>query len=93
MNIVIFGETWNNNIRLIILKLSCQQYEIHMSFKPKENQIDIRTETIFNEKRNILSNNKRQLLNELRQTFPDKINQFKEKNLSHITSYNNVIVF
>ena len=55
----------------------------HKSFNPKviiedhfdevKNQIDIRTETILHEKRNILSKNRRQCLNDLRQTFLDRI--------------------
>jgi hypothetical protein len=69
----------------------------HKSFDPKviildhfddvKNQIDIRTETILHEKRNILSENRQQFLNKLRQTFLDKIDQVKEKNLSLFTSY------
>jgi uncharacterized protein (DUF2461 family) len=68
----------------------------HKSFKPKviivdhfddvKNQIDIRAETIFHEKRNILSENRKQFLNKVGQTLLDKIDQVKEKNLS-ITSY------
>ena len=67
----------------------------HKSFNPKviiedhfdevTNQIDIRTETIFHEKRNIISENRRQCLNKLRQTFMDKIEQVKEKSLSTFT--------
>ncbi len=70
----------------------------HKSFNPKviiedhfddiKNQIDIRTETILHEKRNILSENRQQFLNKLRQTFLDKIDQVKEKNFSLFTSYN-----
>jgi len=70
----------------------------HKSFNPKEiiedhfddvkNQIDLRTETIRHEKRNILSENRRQCLNKLRQTFLDKIDQVKEKNLSLFSLYN-----
>ena len=71
----------------------------HQSFNPKviivdhfdevTNQIDIRTETILHEKRNNVSENRRQFLNKLRQTFLDKIDQVKEKSLSLFTSYNN----
>jgi hypothetical protein len=70
----------------------------HKSFNPKviivdhfddvKNQIDIRTETILHEKRNILSLNRSQFLNKLRQTFLDRIDQVKEKNLSLFTLYN-----
>jgi hypothetical protein len=69
----------------------------HQSFNPKviivdhfdevTNQIDIRTETILHEKSHILSENRRQFLNKLRQMFLDKIDQVKEKNLSLFTSY------
>jgi hypothetical protein len=75
----------------------------HKSFNPKviiedhfdevKNQIDIRTETILHEKRNILSENRQQFLNDLRQTFLDKIDQVKEKNLSLFTSYNDEEAF
>ena len=75
----------------------------HKSFNPKviivdhfdevKNQIDIRTETILHEKRNNVSENRRQFLNELRQTFLDKIDQVKEKNLSLFTSYNDEEAF
>jgi hypothetical protein len=75
----------------------------HKSFNPKviiedhfdevKNQIDIRTETILHEKRNILSENRRQCLNKLRQKFLDKIDQVKEKNLSLFTSYNDEEAF
>jgi hypothetical protein len=75
----------------------------HKSFNPKviiedhfddvKNQIDIRTETILHEKRNILSENRQQFLNKLRQTFLDKIDQVKEKNLSLFTSYNDEELF
>jgi hypothetical protein len=75
----------------------------HKSFNPKviivdhfdevKNQIDIRTETILHEKRNILSENRQQFLNELRQMFLDKIDQVKEKNLSLFTSYNDEEAF
>ena len=70
----------------------------HKSFNPKviiedhfdevKNQIDIRTETILHEKRDILSENRQQFLNELRQTFLDRIDQVKEKNFSLFTSNN-----
>jgi uncharacterized protein (DUF2461 family) len=70
----------------------------HKSFNPKviivdhfddiKNQIDIRTETILHEKRNILSENRQQFLNKLRQTLLDKIDQVKEKNFSLFTLYN-----
>ena len=69
----------------------------HKSFNPNviildhfdevKNQIDIRTETIFHEKSQFLSENRHQFLNKLRQTFLDKIDQVKEKNLSLLTSY------
>ncbi len=75
----------------------------HKSFNPKviivdhfyevKNQIDIRTETIFHEKSHILSENRRQFLNKLRQTFLDKIDQVKEKNISLFTSYNDEEAF
>jgi hypothetical protein len=75
----------------------------HKSFNPKviivdhfdevKNQIDIRTETIFHEKRNFLSENRKQFLNKLRQTFLDKIDQIKEKNFSLFTSYNDEKAF
>ena len=75
----------------------------HKSFNPKviiedhfdevKNQIDIRTETILHEKRNILSEKRQQFLNDLRQTFLDKIDQVKEKNLSLFTSYNDEEAF
>ena len=75
----------------------------HKGFNPKvivvdhfdevKNQIDIRTETILHEKRNILSENRQQFLNKLRQTFLEKIDQVKEKNLSLTTLYNDKEVF
>jgi hypothetical protein len=75
----------------------------HKSFNPKviivdhfddvKNQIDIRTETILHEKRNILSKNRSQFLNKLRQTLLDKIDQVKEKNLSKFASYNDEEAF
>ena len=75
----------------------------HKSFYPKviivdhfddvKNQIDIKTETILHEKRNILSEIRRQSLNKLRQMFLDRIDQVKEKNLSLFTSYNNEEAF
>jgi hypothetical protein len=75
----------------------------HKSFNPKviivdhfddvKNQIDIRTETILHEKRNILSENRRQCLNDLRQTLLDRIDQVKEKNISLFTSYNDEEAF
>jgi hypothetical protein len=75
----------------------------HKSFNPKviivdhfdeaKNQIDIRTETILHEKRNILSENRQQFLNKLRQIFLDKIDQVKEKNLSLFTSNNDEEAF
>ena len=75
----------------------------HKSFNPKviiedhfdevKNQIDIRTETILHEKRNILSENRQQFLNQLRQTFLDRIDQVKEKNFSTFTSYNDEEAF
>ncbi len=70
----------------------------HQSFNPKviivdhfddvKNQIDIRTETILHEKCHILSENRQQFLNKLRQTLLDRIDQVKEKNLSLFTSFN-----
>jgi len=70
----------------------------HKSFNPKviivdhfddvKNQIDIRTETILHEKSHILSENRKQFLNKLRQTLLDRIDQVKEKNLSLFTSFN-----
>ena len=75
----------------------------HKSFNPKviiedhfddvKNQIDIRTETILHEKRNILSKNRQQCLNDLRQTFLDRIDQVKEKNLSLFTPNNDEVAF
>ena len=75
----------------------------HKSFNPKviivdhfdevKNQIDIRTETILHEKRNIISENRQQFLNKLRQTFLDRIDQVKEKNFSLFTSYNDEEAF
>ena len=75
----------------------------HQSFNPKviivdhfddvKNQIDIRTETILHEKSHILSENRQQFLNKLRQTLLDKIDQVKEKNLSLFTSYNDEEAF
>jgi len=75
----------------------------HKSFNPKviiedhfdevKNHIDIRTETILHEKRDILSENRQQFLNELRQTFLDKIDQVKEKNFSLFASYNDEEAF
>jgi hypothetical protein len=75
----------------------------HKSFNPKviivdhfddaKNQIDIRTETIYHEKRHILSENRRQFLNKVRQTFLDRIDQVKEKNLSKFTLFNDVEEF
>jgi hypothetical protein len=63
----------------------------HKSFNPKviivehfddvKNQIDIRTETILHENSHVLSENRQQCLNKLRQNFLDKIDQVKEKNL------------
>jgi hypothetical protein len=75
----------------------------HKSFNPKviivdhfddvKNQIDIKTETILHEKRNILSEKRQQFLNDLRQTFLDKIDQVKEKNLLLFTLYNDEEAF
>ena len=75
----------------------------HKSFNPKviivdhfdevKNQIDIRTETILHEKRNILSKNRQQFLNDLRQTFLDRIDEVKEKNFSLFTSNNDEEAF
>jgi len=75
----------------------------HKSFNPKviivdhfddvKNQIDIRTESFFHEKRNNLSDNRIQFLNKLRQTFLDKIDQVKEKNFSKFTSDNDEEAF
>jgi hypothetical protein len=73
------------------------------SFEPKviivdhfdevKNQIDIRTETILHEKSHILSENRQQFLNELRQTLLDKIDQVKGKSLSKFASYNDEEAF
>jgi hypothetical protein len=70
----------------------------HQSLNPKviivdhfndvKNQIDIRTETILHEKSHILSENRKEFLNKLRQTLLDKIDQVKEKSLSKFASYN-----
>ena len=75
----------------------------HQSFNPKviivdhfddvKNQIDIRAETIFHKKKNILSENRKQFLNKARQTFLDKIEQVKEKNLSKFASNNDEEAF
>jgi Rad3-related DNA helicase len=75
----------------------------HKSFNPKviivdhfddvKNQIDIRTETFFDEKSHILSENRQQFLNKVRQTLLDRIDQVKEKNLSLFTSYNDEEAF
>jgi hypothetical protein len=75
----------------------------HKSFNPKviivdhfddvKNQIDIRTETILHEKRNILSENRQQFLHKLRQTFLEKIDQVKEKHLSKFASNNDEEAF
>ena len=75
----------------------------HKSFNPKviivdhfdevKNQIDIKTETILHEKSHILSENKQQFLNKVRQTLLDRIEQVKEKNFSIFTSYNNEEAF
>ena len=75
----------------------------HKSYNPKviivdhfdkvTNQIDIRTETILHEKRNILSENRQQFLNKLRQTFLEKIDQVKEKHLSKFASINDEEAF
>ena len=75
----------------------------HKSFNPKviivdhfdevKNQIDIRTETILHEKCHILSENRQQFLNKLRQTLLDRIDQVKEKNLSLFTLYNDEEAF
>ena len=75
----------------------------HKSFNPKviiedhfddvKNQIDIRTETILHEKCHILSQNRQQFLNDLRQKFLDKIDQVKEKNFSLFTSCNDEEAF
>jgi hypothetical protein len=75
----------------------------HKSFNPKliivdhfddvKNQIDIRTETILHEKSHILSQKRQQFFNKLRQTFLDKIDQVKEKNLSTFTLYNDEEAF
>jgi len=75
----------------------------HKSFNPKviiedhfddvKNQIDIRTETILHEKCHILSQNRQQFLNDLRQKFLDKIDQVKEKNFLLFTSYNDEEAF
>ena len=61
----------------------------HKSFNPKviivdhfddvKNQIDIRTETIFHEKRNFLSENRKQFLNKLRQSFWTKLIKSKRR--------------
>jgi len=75
----------------------------HQSLNPKviiedhfddvKYQIDIKTETILHEKRNIISENRRQFLNKLRQTFLDRIDQVKEKNFSLFTLYNDEEAF
>ncbi len=75
----------------------------HKSFNPRviivdhfddvKNQIDIKTETILHEKSHILSENKQQFLNKVRQTLLDRIDHVKEKNLSLFTSFNNEEVF
>ena len=75
----------------------------HQSFNPKviivehfddvKNQIDIRTETILHEKSHILSENRRQFLHKMRQTFLEKIDQVKEKHLSKFASINDEEAF
>jgi hypothetical protein len=75
----------------------------HKSFDPKviiedhfdevKNQIDIRTETILHEKSHILSENRQQFLNKLRQTLLARIDQVKEKNFSLFTSNNDEDAF
>ena len=75
----------------------------HKSFEPKviivdhfddvKNQIDIRTETILHEKSHILSENRQQFLNKLRQSFLDRIDLVKEKNFSLFTSNNDEEAF
>jgi hypothetical protein len=75
----------------------------HQSFNPKviivdhfddvKNQIDIRTETILHEKSHVLSENRQQFLNKLRQTFLDRIDRVKEKNFSLFTLYNDEEAF
>ena len=75
----------------------------HKSFNPKviiedhfdevKNQIDIRTETILHEKSHILSQNRKQFLNKLRQTLLVRIDQVKEKNFSLFTLYNDEEAF
>jgi hypothetical protein len=75
----------------------------HKSFNPKviivehfddvKNQIDIRTETILHEKSHILSENRRQFLHKMRQTFLDRIDQVKEKHLSKFASINDEEAF
>jgi hypothetical protein len=75
----------------------------HKSFNPKviivdhfddaKNQIDIRAETIFHEQSSILSEYIKQGLNKMRQTFLDRIDQVKEKNLSLFMSYNDEEAF
>jgi len=62
-------------------------------FDDVKNQIDIRTETILHEKSHVLSENRQQFLNDLRQTLLDKIDQVKEKNLSKFASYNDEEAF
>jgi len=75
----------------------------HKSFNPKviivehfdevKNQKDIRTETILHENSHVLSENRQQCLNKLRQNFLDKIDQVKEKNLLLFTLYNDEEAF
>jgi hypothetical protein len=75
----------------------------HKSFNPKvlivdhfdevKNQIDIRTETILHEKSHILSENRKQCLNKLRQTFLDRIDQVKEKSFTLFTLNNDEEAF
>jgi hypothetical protein len=75
----------------------------HKSFNPKviiadhfdevKSQIDIRTETILHEKSHILSENRQQFLNKVRQTLLDRIDQVKEKNFSLFASYNDEEAF
>jgi hypothetical protein len=75
----------------------------HKSFNPKviivdhfddaKYQIDIGTETFLHENSHVISENRQQFLNKLRQTFLDKIDQVRETNLSLFTSYNDEEAF
>ena len=73
----------------------------HKSFNPKviildhfdevKNQIDIRTETILHEKRNILSENRQQCLNDLRQNLLNL--SIRQKNFYLLSQFLENLIF